>query len=250
MLSVATGCNMALEYNTVNAITTRTTDLTTGGPHYGLSASRKIVLSVGLLVALIDAALPAGLCLARSHQQTSNPPAARWKTFHDPRLRFEFNYPGDFKAHAHVSPQYGFLDGSVVEPHSRWGIYVWPADSTGLYATGPYAGMSLEQFAIARVKLNHGADGPDGTTYCTDVLRKKVVWNRSHLEVVEFFLTQVSEQYDPPSTTRKVIGPFCVVLLPGSSIKALVLELTGPAPPPRGSDELLKQIAESVRWAH
>jgi hypothetical protein len=207
-----------------------------------LPASRK----TWLLLSLMATALPAGLGLARPYQRPSNPPAAQWKTFREPRLPFEFNYPAGFKAQVHVSPQYGFMDGSAVKPGSRWGIYLWPAYSNGLYGTGPYAGMSLEKFAIARVKGYPAADGPNGRTYCTDVLRKKVVWNADHLEVVQFFLTQVSEQYDPPSTTRKVIGPFCVVLLPRSSIKALVLELTGQNSPPSGSNELLMEIATSV----
>jgi hypothetical protein len=191
-------------------------------------------------------ALPAGPCLAQSHPQISNSPEAQWKIFREPRLPFQFNYPAGFQAQVHVSPQYGFMDGSIAKHGSRWGIYLWPADSNRLYGTGPYARMSLERFAITRVKLNHAADGPDGRTYCTNALRKKVVWNSQHLEVVEFFLTQVSEQYDPPSTTRKVIGPFCAVLLPSSSIRALVLEITGEGPHTTGSAELLKEIAASV----
>lgn len=210
---------------------------------------RKIVLPISLLATMFAVALPGGNCLAQSHPRASNAPTVQWQIFHEPRVPFAFSYPESFQLQRRVSPQAGFLYGSIAKPGSDWGIYVWAADTNGLYATGPYAGMSIEKFAIERVKLQHGADGPDGTTYCTNVLHKKVVWNPAHLEVVKFFLTQVSKQFNPPSTTQTEIGPFYVVLLPGTLIRALVFELTGPGPRPRGSDKLLAQIAESVHRA-
>lgn len=214
-----------------------------------LSVLRKIVVPLSLLTAVSAVALPGGHCLAQSHPRTSNAPAVQWQVFHEPRVPFAFSYPESFQLRRQVSPQYGFQYASIVKPGSHWGIYVWAADTNGLYATGPYASMSIEKFAIERVKLQHGADGPDGTTYCTNVLHKKVVWDPAHLEVVKFYLTQVSKQINPPSKTQTEIGPFYVVLLPGTLIRALVFELTGPSPPPRGSDKLLAQIAESVHRA-
>jgi hypothetical protein len=214
-----------------------------------LSVLRKMVLPLSLLAAVCAVALPGGHCLAQMHPRTSIAPAVQWQIFHEPRVPLAFSYPDSFQLRRRVSPQVGFLYGTIVKPGSHRGIYVWAADTNGLYATGPYAGMWIEKFAIERVKQQHGADGPDGTTYCTNVLRKKVVWNPAHLEVIEFFLTQVSKQINPPSTTQTEIGPFCVVLLPGTLIRALVFELTGPSPPPRGSNKLLAQIAESVHRA-
>ena len=70
--------------------------------------------------------------------------------------------------------------------------------------------------------------------------------NRNGLDVVEFYLNQVDKHYNPPKTTKSVIGPVEAVLLPTvGSGQVLTFKRTDRDVTGLVSDELLREIAQS-----
>jgi len=184
---------------------------------------------------------------ARSAQKTS-----QWKTYHDPRVPFEFSYPDDLLLDAHVNPKLGFIFALMKKldsPKYDWLIDVDYQDRAN-FNDPPFAAMSFEQFAVIRARAGCDADGPDGSVSCPELVRSARFTNRAGLEAVEFYLKQVEERYDPPHTTQSVIGPIYSVRLPaGKFDKVLTFKFTERGQDAHLSNELLKQMAASARLA-
>ncbi len=185
-----------------------------------------------------------------AQQVTGAQQPAGWKTYRHPGVPFEFSYPDGFLLDAHVNAKLGFIFALMKKPNTPWLVDIDFIDRAD-YSMDPYSRMSLEEFAIARAKVGCDADGPESSVYCTSVARKKVFRNRNGLEVVELYLNQVDERLHPPKTTRSVIGPIDAVLLPtGGAGQALTFKRTDRDATGLVSEELLRQIAESVSLAH
>jgi hypothetical protein len=172
-----------------------------------------------------------------------------WKTYRLPGVPFEMSYPGDFLLDAHVSAKFGFIFALMKKPNTPWLIDIDFVDRAD-YLMEPFSQMSLEEFAVARAKLGCDADGPEGSAHCPQVARQKVLRNRNGLEVVEIYLNKVYEHYDPPRTTKSVVGPIYAVLLPtGGSGQVLTFKRTDNDQHQLAIPDLLKQIADSVSLA-
>ncbi|MEJ2010491.1 MAG: hypothetical protein P8Z30_20450 [Acidobacteriota bacterium] len=184
-------------------------------------------------------------------QQGGNPQQPpTWKVYHDPLAPFEFSYPDDFLLDAHANAKFGFIFALMKKQNTPWLIDIDFADRAD-YATHSQSPMPMAQFAIKIARLGCDADGPEGTVYCPGITSRRIFRNRSGLEVVEFYLKQVYERYDPPKTTESLVGPVEAVLLPTiGSGKVLTFKPTDMARPRLVGKKLLRQIAESVRLAH
>ena len=202
-----------------------------------------------VLLPLLLVSLP---LLAAEHPSVAPGPAqlpGQWKTYRATGVPFEFSYPGTFLLDAHVNPKLGFIFALMKKPDTPWLIDIDFADRAD-FSMPPYSQMSFEEFAIARARVGCDADGPDGSVHCSGVTRKKVWRNRNGLDVVEFYLDQVNKRYNPPKTTRSVVGPVVALRLPtGKSGQVLTFKRTESGQSGLDGGELLRQIAESVKLA-
>ena len=174
---------------------------------------------------------------------------ARWKVYRAPGIPFEFCYPEGFLLAAHVNSSLGFIFALIKQPGTPWLVDVGFEDRAE-YSMDPFDKMSLEEFAVARAQVGCDADSADGTVSCPSVARKQRFKNQNGLEIVELYLNQVNEKYDPPKIDKSIIGPIEAVLLPrGRSGQVLTFKRTESAPPNMISDGLLRQMADSVKLA-
>jgi len=67
--------------------------------------------------------------------------------------------------------------------------------------------LSFESFSVEAARLMCSADGPDGSRYCTDLLRMEPVENEHGLQAVKFFMTEVIEFYPEPERHTVERGP-------------------------------------------
>jgi hypothetical protein len=219
------------------------------------SGSVKALRSGALFLAFGLSALVFANPLAKPGTASQSKPAqpvSQWRTYHDPRVPFEFSYPANLFLDAHVNPKLGFIFGlmkKVEAPKYDWIIDVDYQDRAN-FTQLPYSGMSFEEFAITRARDACDADGPDGSVSCPALVRTIQFTNRFHLETIEFYLKQVEERFNPPSTSQSVVGPIYSVRLPvGEFDKVLTFKFTEKGRNAHLNNELLKQIAASVRLA-
>lgn len=198
----------------------------------------------------IQLALLPALFFSLIAPQANSQEPAHWETYRHSEVPFEFSYPDDFLLDAHVNAKLGFIFALMKKQNTPWLIDV---DFIGraAYSMDPYSQMSREEFAIAIGRLACDADGPEGSVSCPSVAHQKVFRNRNGLEVVEFYLNQVNERFNPPKTTKSVIGPIEAILLPtGRSGQVLTFKRTDRDRSGLVTDELLRRIADSVKLAH
>ncbi|MBU1299602.1 MAG: hypothetical protein KKG06_04820, partial [Bacteroidetes bacterium] len=105
-----------------------------------------------------------------------------------------------------------------------------------------------------RAMTMYSADGPDGSTYATDVVRKELFTNPNNLNVIEFYLTVVDETYfedENSKIEKRTEGPIYAISISqlGESYpyRVLFLKLL----PQRGKEylqekEILKKIVNTV----
>jgi len=115
------------------------------------------------------------------------------------------------------------------------------------------AKMSFEEFAINRAKAICSADGPDGSRYATDVVRKEIFKNTYDLEGIEIYLLEVIETYLVGSKERKtgkrVKGPIYAVAIsqPNEPHRVLFFELNDEVEDSSQEKQILKKIVSTVR---
>ena len=216
-----------------------------------LLTPRKILLPL-LLFGLVWPAVEFSAGAPGAAQQSMDsrlPPG--WKIYRQDGVPFQFAYPEAFLLDAHVNPKLGFVFALMKKPGTPWLVDIGFENRADL-SMDPYDKMSLEEFAIARAQVACQADGPDGSVSCPSVVRKMTFKNQNGLEVVELYLNQEIQGYDPPKIERSVIGPIEVVLLPtGKSGQVLTFKRTDKDKAGIVSDDLLKRIADLVsvrRW--
>ncbi len=169
-----------------------------------------------------------------------------WKIYRHGGVPFEFAYPQAFLLDAHVNPKPGFNFALMKKSGTPWLVEIDFTDRAE-YSMDPYDKMSLEEFAIARAQAACDADGPGGSVSCPGVARKQTFSNQNGLDVVELYLNQVNEGYDPPKIEKSVIGPIEAVLLPtGRSGQVLTFQHTDKDKNGLASDDLLRRIADLV----
>jgi hypothetical protein len=218
-----------------------------------LSLPRKTLLLPLLLFSLIWPVLEHSLAGPRTAPQAGGVQLpAGWKTYRHAGVPFEFSYPDGLLFDAHLNPRQDFVFALMKKPGTPWLVDIGFEDRAE-YSMDPYIKMSLEEFAVARAKAACQADGPGGKVSCPGVARKQTYRNQDGLEVVELYLNQVNEGYDPPKIEKSVIGPIEMVLLPtGKSGQVLTIRHTDKDENGLVSDDLLRRMADLVsvpRWS-
>ncbi len=117
---------------------------------------------------------------------------AAWKIHRDQNCGLEFRYPASFELKSTPSKNdcelwisgRGFGDLHTEEMDS--------ADRESLTRSGEK--ISPRSFAIARAMVNCSADGPDGSRYCTGVVKETAFKTAKGFDAWEVYLTEVYER--------------------------------------------------------
>jgi hypothetical protein len=182
---------------------------------------------------------------------------SKWKTYQDMMRCYEFQYPDDYLI-KEFFVQGGVHEGTplgqiFLEKDKVWLIEGFVED-TAEYGTDYAARQTFEEFVFDRAMAMHSADGPNGSTYATDVARKELFTNPNNLNVIEFYLTVVDETYFEDNKTKikkRTAGPIYAVSISQTDdsypYQVLFLKLL----PKKGKKylqekEILKKIVNTV----
>lgn len=175
--------------------------------------------------------------------------SAPLKAFQSQKERFEFSYPEDYILDPHTSPDGGFIFALMKKPNTGWLIDIDFQDSAS-YPAPEYdpSRISFQEFGIRLAKLRCDADGPDGSQYCTEVVKRRPFTNPQGLEAVELYLTEVQETFEPAKKEKRVKGPIYALLISsGPSFRVLSFEPTEDGQEVPAIRKVLLDIADSVK---
>ena len=176
-----------------------------------------------------------------------------FKTYRDSMHCFEFAYPNDYEMN-----KGGFLLKRI---GSGWLIAINFEDMTR-YLGKKYnpKEMTFEDFAVDRAKTMFCADGPNGSQYATDVVKRNCFMTLNNLKALEFYLTVVREAWPGYEDSQEVKesdveiekskeGPIYAVLLskPGDPYKVLLLNLTDKGKLFQKEKQILKHITNTIK---
>lgn len=177
-----------------------------------------------------------------------------WKTYQDIMKCYEFQYPDNYLFKEYLSHD-GNSTGrtSLGRENTGCGIMTFVEEIAG-YPRGWYdpAKMSFEEFAIDRAKVLCSADGPNGSIYATDVVRKEVFTNPHNRKGVEFYLLEIHETHfeddQEGKIEKRIKGPFYAVSISQADepYRALVFEFNDEGDDFFQEKEILKKIINTV----
>lgn len=179
----------------------------------------------------------------------------KWKSYEDIMRCYEFQYPDDYLLKEHLAYDGTSTGYLLLERRNRGWVVKTSIDEIAAYPREYYdpAKMSFEEFAINRAKAICSADGPDGSRYATDVVRKEIFKNTYDLEGIEIYLLEVIETYLVDSkeqkTDKRVKGPIYAVAIsqPNEPHRSLFFELNDEVENSSQEKQILKKIVSTVR---
>jgi len=171
-----------------------------------------------------------------------------WNTYQDQNCGIEFKYPASllleiFSAddRCALSVDAGAIELEVKEMDRFY--------RQGLVASGME--ISSRGFAIYIAGLHCAADGPDGSTYCTDAVRQSAFETPQGLQGHEFYLTKVEESYGeegPRIEEKTTIGPvFALDISDAGTIRIFLATSRMRAEPLPTDVAMMKAMVDSVR---
>lgn len=186
----------------------------------------------------------------------------KWKVYRDITRGYKFWYPPDYKLKEGLDYKgmpYGYnllegKDGQLIEVDADYYTMKYVKEFISEQLRYFKRVASLEDFAVERAKMMYAADGPDGSQYATDVVKKKVFRNPNNLEIIELYLTVVEEYYPEhdkePKIEKTTEGPIYVVFISKGEahIKFLFLRFINNSKSDIPQDkEVLRKIVNTVR---
>lgn len=183
---------------------------------------------------------------------------SKWKVYQDIMRCYEFQYNGEYLIKEHFireGPHEGTPLGQFfIEKDEAWLVEGYVEDAAE-HSRDYAARQTLEEFIFDRAMAMYSADGPNGSTYASGVLRKELYTNPDNLSVIEFYLTIVDEAYiddEKSKVEKRTEGPIYAISLsrPGGSYPYRVLFLRLLSRKDREysrEKEILKKIVDTVR---
>lgn len=117
---------------------------------------------------------------------------APWQVYRDGNNGFEFGFPASMKFESH------FGSGDLKEAQTKHTILtteVWPPDEC-LHAPGEKTITSAREVALQRAKDVCQADGPNGSSFCTDPVTVRPFASKEGAKGFEIYLTRAGEHCD------------------------------------------------------
>ncbi|MBI2091283.1 MAG: hypothetical protein HYT78_21520 [Deltaproteobacteria bacterium] len=148
---------------------------------------------------------------------------ATWKTYSDLNCGIAFRYPPSYPIRANAAKDYCALSVRVgdvfeLEVEEMDNAYRRDMVQSGIE-------ISPRSFAIARAQVRCMADGPGGSTYCTDVVKQTAFKTTSGFNGYEFYLTEVRESFQKKrkSTETRTKGPIFALDISDDEVIRVVL---------------------------
>jgi len=176
-----------------------------------------------------------------------------FKTYRDFMNCFEFAYPNDYEMN-----KGGFL---LKRNGTGWLIEINFEDMSQ-YPNQEFnpQKMTFEDFVIRMAKIMFSADGPNGSQYATDVIKRNIFTTLNNLKALEIYLTVVRESWplyedgqeekeSDKEIEKSQEGPIYAVSLskPGEPYKVLLLNLTDEGKHFQKEKQILKHITDTIK---
>jgi hypothetical protein len=128
--------------------------------------------------------------------------AGSWKTYRDAKNGFELRFPASMNFEAH------FASGELKEIRSGRTVFfmeVWPPDEC-MHAPGEKTVSSARTVALQRAEDLCQADGPNGSSFCTDPVTLRPFAGKEGAKGFEIYLTRAGEHCDTDEE-ENCVGP-------------------------------------------
>ena len=175
----------------------------------------------------------------------------QWKTYQDVMRCYEFQYPSAYHLKEDLDI-FGMQTGNTsLEGQKKEQITVTTFEWIG--DPDDESKKSFEEFVINKVKGKFQADGPEGSLYISDIVKKEVFTSTNNLKSVELYLLRVYETYRENDKKEKLeketIGPLYAVSIaqPDESQRVLFLELNYDDKNLLPEKAVVKEILNTVR---
>ena len=133
-----------------------------------------------------------------------------WKIYQDQNCALEFRYPASYELNSSSAKDYCALSVSVRGLFELDIEEMVSADRQAMAQSGKE--ISPRSFALSRVVAGCMADGPDGSTYCTEPVKESMFKTAQGLNAYEFYLTEVHEYYgEKKKVEKRTKGPIIAI---------------------------------------
>lgn len=167
-------------------------------------AVRLLITTLGIAaLALLSAGVPAALT-------AESPP---WSVYTDKNCGIEFKYPSTYQLNPSGAKDFcalSVLIGLKEARQTRWLFSLNVTDMDRAYRQAMLeAGsqVSPSSFALYLAALRCQADGPEGSTYCTDGEIRSSFKTAQGLQAYEIYLTEVHESFAQKTIEKRPKGP-------------------------------------------
>lgn len=175
----------------------------------------------------------------------------QWKTYQDVMRCYEFQYPAAYHLKDNLDI-FGMQTGDTsLEGQKKERITVTTMEWIG--DPDEESNKSFEEFVINKVKAHFQADGSEGSSYISNVLKKEIFTNAHNLKSVELYLLRVNETYleddKKGKLEKETIGPLYAVSIaqPDESLRVLFFLLNYDDKNLSPEKAVVKEIVNTVR---
>jgi len=184
------------------------------------------------------------------------PDVSGWKTYRNIKIGLEFRYPADYLLKELATPDgrpIGMLVRDAQGGPTEWlfdvSVEEWTEAQDRLR---PDNTAAVLRFATDMAKSHCGADGPDSSVTCPDVVKSLRFTNPSGRAGLELHLAELVDSHvegETPKSETRTKGPIYAVDISTDTVVRVLLFTPTERAASRGRRETLRAIVDSVRLA-
>jgi hypothetical protein len=184
------------------------------------------------------------------------PDVTGWKTYRNTKIGLEFRYPADYLLKELATPDgrpIGMLVRDSQGGPTEWlfdvAVEEWTAARDRLR---PDNTAAVLRFATDMAKSHCGADGPDSSVTCPDVVKSLRFTNPAGRAGLELHLAELVDSHvegETPKSETRTKGPIYAVDISTDTVVRILLFTPTERAASRGRRETLRAIVDSVRLA-
>ena len=125
-----------------------------------------------------------------------------WKTYRNSKYNFEFNYPLDYTL-KEVSNNYILLR-KIEDKKTEWSICITVEHNR--LGTNDFE-LTFREFVERLAMSGCVADGPDGSTDCTEITEIKPFINKNKINGYEIYMNENTENFLNNKISNRIKGP-------------------------------------------